>query len=136
MAALQDGMQLHGQGQAIVPRAKDNLPDVFARHESVGIVDAVADGCGYRADYAPDRAGAEALMPLRAVWHNPPAFLDESFAGGDGIFGLSHTDNLFHVRMVTGTENAKRIVLDYGTLSPGLFNLLDESFSIAVPRLE
>ena len=96
MAALQDGMQLHGQGQAIVPRAKDNLPDVFARHESVRILNTAADGCGNSRDYDPDGAGAEMLMPLNAVRHNPAAFPDDgSSACAEGVLSRSHFDSAF-----------------------------------------
>ena len=70
-------MQLYGESQAIVPSGIDDLPDVLACHKSVRIIDVATDGCGNRLDRDPDREGAEALMPSRAVWDNPSAFSDD-----------------------------------------------------------
>ena len=115
MAASQDGMQFHGEGQAIVPRGIDDLPDVRARHKSVRIVDTAADRCGNCLDSDPDHIGPEALMPLRAVWDNLPALAgDGSSAGTERILRLGHTDNLFALSLTLGTDNAKRIVQKNG----------------------
>lgn len=110
MAASEDGMEFHGEGQAIVPGAIDDLADVLACHKSVGIVDTAADGGGYGMDNGPDGAGAEGLMPLRAVRHNAPALPGGSYAGAKGILELGHSDYLFTVRMPAGMGNAKGIV--------------------------